>query len=433
MLLNSCKYGWGEDVIYWRDKTMNLYGDSKLKLCSDEMIFRFSKKANYLCDLFRVDGPLDLGVYLFLDEEKFHDFLEKSEDELTFEPYKKAAYNKNKIVILVDEEKLSNKMFHYANTFAHMYFHVLWALELKGNAYGTKWFEEGLAQLVSDERNKLEDMELYKDTLLRKVFDEQWKIPMIENLFEHGNQPDKFDSNYFNGYTISYMLVRYLRDQYPPEKYYKSFRLGFTHFILDMNQDIIKRAYTYYGALLKLPGYQLNFSEIKNPTDLFDFMELNITHGWIDDDGKRHEHSLEGIKDNYHINSLEQVLESGLATCIEQTMIEHMLLDNLGIKNKVFVNRYLMWDEKSTRKVRLHCFCAYSINDHWYYFEHANKNNKGIHWFYSLNDLCNYHLKKMDVDRFLTEIPDIPAGYTLKEFNEYVESFKFLGRGSKMR
>lgn len=431
MLLNEGKYGF---CVNWHSKEMRLYGESKLSQYAGNLFDMMANKAVYISELFQVEGPFAMDVYLFSDERKYNDFLKSKEHTFKVEPYKKAAYNENTIVILYDESKIPNKLFHYSNVFAHMYFHMLNQLAFKhsGNdSYGTLWYEEGLAQLVSGERNKLEDEELYKKVLLRKVFDEQWKIPMIDELFEHGH--DKFDNDDFNGYTISYMLVRYLRDHFTDLDYYRRVSLGFSKKIVEMNNDIISRAYNYYGTLLGLPGFQVNLSAIRTPEDLFEYMELYIKHGWIDINGERHEHSLEGIREIYKINSLEQVLESGLATCIEQTMLEHYVLDSLGINNKIFVNRYLERDENSNKKVRMHCFCAYKVKFGWCYFEHANKSNKGIRLFFSLRDLCDYHLKKMADDRFLTEIPEIPVGYTISEFNDYVNTFKLLGRGHKIR
>lgn len=434
MLLNESKYGVGVDGLYWRSREIKLYGESKLHQYADDLINRFANKAAYISNFLRTGGPFSTDVYLFLDEEKYTKFLKSQDCDWTVDSYKKATYNNDTIVILCDEEKLINKPFHYANVFAHVYFHVLFRLSF-GNPEGTLWFEEGMAQLLSGERNRLEDEEFYKNSLMDKVFDEKWKIPMIENLWEHGNEPDKFDSDDYNGYTISYMLVRYLRDQRAPEAYYKYIlsHVALSHYIRRIDKDIISRVYNYYGTKFNIPGFYTSLSSVKTPEDLFDYMEIAITHGWLDVNGEKHEHTLEGIRDIYQINSIEQVLESGLATCIEQTMLEQYVLDNLGIENKIFVNRIRETGDNNNQKVRLHCFCAYKTENCWCYFEHANKTRKGIHRFYSLRDLCNYHLRRMDVDRFLTEIPEIPVGYTIKEFNDYVNTFEILDRGAKIR
>lgn len=432
MLLIESDY---REVSYGDQKHIKLYGESKLQPYADDLMNRFLKKVAYIANSLFLSGPFSLNVYLFLDEEKCSKYLNEQDRDWTVEQYKQAAYNDDTIVILCDEEKLINKPFHYANVFAHMYFHVLFRL-IFGNPVGTLWFEEGMAQLLSGERNRLEDKELYKNSLMAKVFDEKWKIPMIENLWVHGDDPDKFDSEDYNGYTISYMLVRYLRDQLAPGEFYNQICGHYSilpSYIGRIGKSIINRAYNYYGTSFQIPGFQIYLLSIRTPEELFDYMELTITHGWIDIYGGRHEHTLEGIRDIYKINSLEQVVESGLATCIEQTMLEQYVFNILGIENKIFVNRLLEQDEENYSKVKLHCFCAYHKDDSWYYFEHANKTRKGIHSFTSLSELCEYHLELMKNDRFLTEIPEIPVGYTIKEFNDYVNTFEILGRGVKGR
>lgn len=432
MLLSEGKYNKDGNDLHLNNGILRLYGETKLEPYVDDLMNRFLQKASYLCNLFLIPGAGDLSkvdIYLFSDEEKGSNFIKSQEKTFTLEPYKNAAYNKDTIVILCEYDKLHDKPFHYANVFAHIFFHLLFH-SMKKNAHGTLWFEEGLAQLLSGERNRLKDEELYKNSLLKKVFDDQWKIPMIENLFEHGYENGKFDSREYNGYTIAYMLVRFLHDQELLGQFFNRIRWG-EFDIESINKDIINRVYNYYGSLFKLPGYKMNIALIKNPQELFNYMERTLTYGWIDIYGEKHEHSSEDIREKYHINSLEQVLESGLATCIEQTMLEHFVLDSLGIKNKIFVNRELIKDENNKKKIRLHCFCAYEEGWHWGYFEHALTNRKGINYFDSLSNLCEYYLSIMDSNRFLIEIPEIPVGYTIKEFNEYVSTFKTLGHGLK--
>ncbi len=434
MLLMEGKYGTDIDGIYRKEKFLKLYGESKLQQYADDLMKRFSGKANYVNSSFDLDGPFSIDVYLFLDEEKFNKFIDEQGDNITFEKYKKAAYGRDKIAILADGEKLVNKPFHYANVFAHAYVHLIF-LYLNINRDGILWYEEGLAQLLSGERGLLEDEELFKQTLLKKVFNEKWKIPMIENLWIHGNEVDNFDSNDYNGYTISYMLVRYLRDQELKGKFYKKALYPISNLSLkvkEIGKDIINRVYNYYGVMLNMPGYDLSLSNIRKPHDLCDYMNLYITYGWIDINGGCHEHSLDGIRDIYRINSLEQLFKSGLGTCIEQAMLEHFVFENLGIENKILVNREFESGNEVTGKVRLHCFCAYRVDDYWYIFEQENRNRKIIHRFNSFVDLCNYQYRRMDVNRFLTEIPDIPVGYTLGEFNKYVNTFLMLGRGKKL-
>lgn len=230
----------------------------------------------------------DIEVYLFFNEDEYNKYVSENYEESDQETYKKATFNENSIVILCDEEKLKNKLFHYANVYAHVIVHMTFASKPILASNRVLWYEEGLAQLLSGEKNNLDDDEKFKDFMLRKVFSSQWKIPKPEYLSKHGKEFGQFDCDDYNGYTISYMMVRYLKD------YYADF---YNHFIEEVyhitpyvyfeknNQNILRNAYRFYGVLFGIPGYEFPFEEIKTPKDLFDYMELNITHGWVDING----------------------------------------------------------------------------------------------------------------------------------------------------
>lgn len=131
---------------------------------------------------------------------------------------------------------------------------------------------------------------------------------------------------------------------------------------------------------------------------------------------------MKGINDYYRINSPEQVLESGLGTCIEQAMIEHLVFNKLGIKNVILVDYSV---NNNNDKVKLHVFCAYELPNcsGCYYFEHSNTSRKGIHTYWDYYDLREKYIHNMNKNRVLTEISEIPVGYTLSEFREYVNTF----------
>lgn len=67
------------------------------------------------------------------------------------------------------------------------------------------WVDEGLAQFLSRQKDKLNDIDLYKNFLLENVKD--YEQININNL----NHEDKsFGMN--NGYNLSYIAIRYLHD-----------------------------------------------------------------------------------------------------------------------------------------------------------------------------------------------------------------------------
>ncbi|MDE5587192.1 MAG: hypothetical protein K2I72_02335, partial [Bacilli bacterium] len=191
---------------------IKLYGEYKIHQYAGILLSRFEIKLNCISDILSCSLMNDLDVYLFLNEVDYNQYVEEHYKESDQEPYKKATFNEESIVILCDEDKLKNKLFHYANVFAHVLVHMLFQSKPILAHDRVLWYEEGLAQLLSGEKYSLEEKGKFKDFMLRKVFAEEWKVPSIEYLFEHGNKFGKFDSDDYNGYSISYMLIRYLRD-----------------------------------------------------------------------------------------------------------------------------------------------------------------------------------------------------------------------------
>ena len=105
-------------------------------------------------------------------------------------------------------------------------------------------------------------------------------------------------------------------------------------------------------------------------------------------------------------------------------------INKLEIENKILVDYS---SECDTRKVKLHTFCIFKLKNYsgYYYFEHAHKKRRGIHVYWDLNDLYKERLRYIDTNRILTEIPEIPVGYSLDEFREYINPFEPIDKEKK--
>lgn len=171
---------------------------------------------------------------------------------------------------------------------------------------------------------------------------------------------------------------------------------------------------------------EMSFDSINTPKELMDFMDINIKYGWIDKNGKRHFNNLTGFRENYRISSLDEILKSGLGTCIEQAKMIKCFFDRMGIKNKLYCYRRYETEENFDNEVRMHCFVLFYYDNSWYHFEHSNILKKGIHRYISLdtaiNDITSSYKEKGDI-RKITEIDSIPDGLTFKEFNQFVNEF----------
>ena len=170
---------------------------------------------------------------------------------------------------------------------------------------------------------------------------------------------------------------------------------------------------------------QMSFYDIETPTRLMNFMNANIKYGWVDKQGDKHFNNLEGFRENYRISTIDEMLETGLGTCIEQAKMIKFFFDKIGLENKLYCHRSYETEENFDKEVRMHCFVLFKYNDCWYHFEHSNRPKRGIHKYESLEkaiEEITSGYEEGDI-RKLTEIDSIPDGLSFKEFNQFVNEF----------
>lgn len=176
---------------------------------------------------------------------------------------------------------------------------------------------------------------------------------------------------------------------------------------------------------------ELNFYEIKTPEELMTFMNINIEYGWVDKIGEKHLNNLKGFRENYRISSIDEMINTGLGTCIEQAKMIKDFFDRMGIENKLYCHRSYETEENFNEEVRMHCFVLFNYNGSWYHFEHSNRPKRGIHKYESvesaIEEITSGFEEHGDI-RKLTEIDSIPDGLTFKEFNNFVNEFDNVKR-----
>lgn len=163
------------------------------------------------------------------------------------------------------------------------------------------------------------------------------------------------------------------------------------------------------------------FYSIKTGSELMDFMNRNITYGWVDKNGFCHLNNLHGVKENYRVSSIDEMLETGLGTCAEQAKMIKYTLDRLGLENKL----YCLISSDDSSLVLMHCFVLFRFNGMWYHLEHSDMLKRDIYRYDSLdsalaNIVNKYRTEGIDVP---IEIPDIPDGLSYGELNCYVSEF----------
>ncbi len=256
-------------------------------------------------------------------------------------------------------------------------------------------------------------------------------------FFRMVRKPWKFASEETEQYTDSsdYSNIKWYVEKYYPELVnipFLSQRLAIYDMVYFLKQlishpeDIELKTDVIEASKVVALKDELYFKDLKNASELMDYMNINIEYGWIDKDLEKHFNNLKGFRENYRISSIDEIIRTGLGTCIEQAKLIKFFFDNIGLENKLYCFRRYETEENFDQDVRMHCFVLFHHQDKWYHFEHANSNKRGIHEFDSIESAIQSEVDRHDENdiRELTEIPNIPDGLTYQQFNQYVNTFE---------
>ena len=172
--------------------------------------------------------------------------------------------------------------------------------------------------------------------------------------------------------------------------------------------------------------------KVENPEELLEFMNNNIEYGWLDSDNNKHIDTMKEFRKLYRTLTLDEVLEYGLGTCIEQTYLEIETMERLGIPYKAYCLRSY-YDDKRIVDPKMHCFLLYFKNDKCYHFEHSNPEVRGIHEYENeekaMDEILTYFQNRDNgKERQLIEIHEVPAGLSWQEWNQHLDE---LAKGDK--
>ena len=175
------------------NESMNfrVVGSDNFREASKGIIFYLEGRLKYVLDFFGLDHINKITIYLYDDKVSFLD--------ITKHPYSiqnvSGAYNYLGIRVYADLNKvLLNKILNVT---------------------------------LSGEKAYLFDEDKFKEFFLKNVYGEGKLIPDIRFLYNHGNTYGTFvdgDSHTYNGYVWSYLMVRYLLENYSKEEMAKIMR-----------------------------------------------------------------------------------------------------------------------------------------------------------------------------------------------------------------
>lgn len=171
----------------------------------------------------------------------------------------------------------------------------------------------------------------------------------------------------------------------------------------------------------------MQLDEIKSPKDIFEYMLEHIEYGWIDINNNKHINTMKDFRKIYRIASLEETIENGIGTCIEQVVLMHFLFGKLNIKNKMFCCRIYEPDNHGDleEEEHMHCFLLYHLNNKVYHMEHPHFKKKGIYEYASeaeaISTIVKYYKElRGGKDSPTTEFYEAKPGLSFGEFNNYI-------------
>lgn len=396
-----------------------IYGNEDLHSIKEELLSHLVYKKQELLSFFHLSTISQISIYLFQNREEYFDFLSQY---FTSTNYSYGSATKNAIYYCYSNVSKNQCLPFLKINLSHELAHIMYSYLYENCFSRPIWLDEGLAQVLSGEKEKLKDNDFaFRNFYFDRIVRRDKEIPPIEYLKKHGSVYGKFldnKTNKYDGYALAYLLVRYLMET--KENLYAIITDATK--IENLEPTILEECIHYYNQ--KYP-VQSNFYDIKTDGELMDYMNKYILYGWLDKEKHSHINTLKGFHEQYRTSSIEEILNTKLATCIGQAKLIQHWFQLKGIENKLFCLRNTSL-ETDIHEIEMHCFVLFHYQENWYHFEHSATEKRGIYKFSTLEEaienttmkfLRRFHLKE------LTEIPSIPDGLTYQELNQYISSF----------
>lgn len=139
----------------------------------------------------------------------------------------------------------------------------------------------------------------------------------------------------------------------------------------------------------------LVFTNIKTPKELNEYMNKNISYGYLGKNNKIYMPNDPNFDkdwlDNYILETPYDILSTKVGNCFDQVEFERNWFENNNYEYKTIYNQVLLNYDNS---YPTHTFLVYKENNKWYYFENAWEDMKGIHEFNTLEELLEYEYNK---------------------------------------
>ena len=219
------------------------YSDSLQELAESTIKLLQTKIVEYQ-KMFNIQFDEQIVVNYFDDLEKFREFIyEIREERESLPKYAKGTYDSGMINAYIEPDTQMKRLY----TASHELFHILYMKYILKDDYSKRivWYDEGMAQFMSGEKDKIIDEAAFKKFFLR-VKEDTKEIPNLNDL-KHG---DSFYNDKYNGYDLSYLSIKYLNDIFNSEKFVKLMS-DFPN-IKKYGDDIVTNMFSYYNQKLDI-------------------------------------------------------------------------------------------------------------------------------------------------------------------------------------
>ncbi len=230
------------------NKAYILNAPQSLKHITDNMHDILNDKIEQYKKIFKIKQLNPIQINYFDNIGEFRNFIYKIRGEKESLPeYATGTYDNGMINAFIKPNIDINSNDYKIKLYLanHELFHILYMQYILKNDYQKRivWYDEGMAQFLSGEMDELLDIEKFKKFYL-KVKNNTLVIPNL-NEIEHGTS---FCNNNYNGYDLSYLCIRYLREIMTNEEF-QDLMSNFSK-IKEYGINIIENMFKYYDSII---------------------------------------------------------------------------------------------------------------------------------------------------------------------------------------
>lgn len=208
----------------------------------DKTVEVLNKKIKEYENIFNINIKDKIVINYFDNLEDFREFIYDIRGNRDSLPeYAKGTYDNGMINAYIDINLFDKKIYNAS----HELFHILYLKHILNGDLRNRivWYDEGMAQFMSGEKDYLKDEKEFKNYFIESK--EKNKIlPNLSELY-HGNS---FYNDNYNGYMLSYLSIRYLYEILTEKEFYS--------LLFDINKvrkigcDIAEKAIKYFDNKL---------------------------------------------------------------------------------------------------------------------------------------------------------------------------------------